>query len=210
MFWQQNEISTVICSSWAPKRKKKLLFSVSLASHAVPLETRRQQEGGWFWAQWQKLQRKTPSLKTRMFKTCEIRVCFNRKSSKAPCTSTDSIDTLSCCTKMQGRSSGRGQSLEGLGETSLSGKYMWKLYLKMNQPFSWPYPSVIRSDQTQTSFQQGPGWVGTVAWLRLGGWNHNWIRWCSPLSPPKSTHVTRPSSVRPATYATARGNSFSN
>lgn len=78
------------------KEKKNCYLVFHLPAMLYHYETRKQQEEGWFWAetQWQKRQRKTPSLKTRMFKICEIRVCFNQKSSKAPCKSTDSTDTF--------------------------------------------------------------------------------------------------------------------
>lgn len=53
----------------------------------------------------------------------------------------------------------------------------------------------------------GPGWVGTVAWLSLGGWLAE-IMMGLGCVPAKSTHVTRDpvSGPRPTT---ARGNYFS-
>lgn len=121
------------------KKKKKLLFSVSLASHALPLWDQKTTGWGLVLGSMAKTPKKDSSLKTRMFKTCEIRVCF-RKSSKAPCKSY----WLHRYTLVLHQNAGvvfRERSVigGGSGVTSLSGKYTWKLYLKDEwKPFSWP------------------------------------------------------------------------
>ena len=77
--------------------------------------------------------------------------------------------------------------------------------LLMALPFSdkrWSNPDLLLPAGGQAGWGPWPGSVWEAEIITgLGG---------VPLSPPKSTHVTRPSSVRPATYATARGTSFSN
>lgn len=71
-------------------------------------------------------------------------------------------------------------------------------------------PSGVRGDQIQAFLPAG----GQAGWGPWPGsvWESEIITGVGgvPFSHPKSTHATRPSSVRPATHATARGSSFSN
>lgn len=121
MFWQQNEISTVICSSWAQKKKNCYLVP-HLPARLCNCVSRIQQKGAVLGSMGE----------TRTLS--EIRACFNCESSKG----TIQIHWFHICTlplhKSEPRSVGEGVShLRALGEASLSGKYLWNFYLKRRE-----------------------------------------------------------------------------
>ena len=99
--------------------KKNEAFSASLASHALQPWEQKTTEGGQFWAQWGKLQKKLRGKQGRLIHL-KPEFVSTVKSSKAPYKSLDSIFALCHCTKAEGRSLGRGGSSEGLGAASLS------------------------------------------------------------------------------------------